>query len=158
MCKQSIDRIYHKHGKLSTNMCRNSRATRKLNNASTELEVWVGFFCALFRFTDLSYNNRSSLLNKTRACLSASFVEAGHTQRRCQQPVHDDVRVASDGRGEVCVERNVESVVPKVFLLLQCTATKVQGQLRTQTAQIIGFFFYMALSVLSYMSNVFRVD
>lgn len=91
-----------------------------------------------------------SLLQTTEAAFYifffASFV--GRTQRRRQQPVHDDVRVAPDGRCEVCVEGNVESVVLKMFPLQPRTGTEVQGQLRTQTAHIITASSFLSVMLM----------
>ncbi len=41
----------------------------------------------------------------------------------------DDVGVASDGRREVSVERNVEGVVFKVLFLLKVTSTEIHRHL-----------------------------
>lgn len=43
----------------------------------------------------------------------------------------DDVRVASDGRREVSVERNVEGVVFEELLVLQLTAAEVERHLES---------------------------
>lgn len=53
------------------------------------------------------------------------------TQRRSQQPVDDDVSVASDWRREVSVEGNIESVVFEELLILHLTAAEVQRHLES---------------------------
>lgn len=52
------------------------------------------------------------------------------TQRRSQQPVDNNVSVASDRGREVSVERNVECVVLKQLLILENTGTEVQRHLQ----------------------------
>lgn len=62
------------------------------------------------------------------------------TQGRSEQPMDHDVSVASDGRGEVSVKRNIEGVVLKKFFLVQSTSAEVEchlGHERKSTARIL---------------------
>lgn len=51
------------------------------------------------------------------------------TQSSSQEAVHYDVSKAADGRGEVCVEGNVESIMPELRLVLQHPRAEVQCHL-----------------------------
>lgn len=51
----------------------------------------------------------------------------------------DDVRVASDGRREVSVERNVEGVVFEEPLVLQLTAAEVERHLESTGRKQPGY-------------------
>ena len=51
------------------------------------------------------------------------------TQSSSQEAVHYDVSKAADGRGEVCVEGNVESIMPELLLVLQHPRAEVQCHL-----------------------------
>ena len=62
-------------------------------------------------------------------CPNQTFVERVRTQRGGQQPVDNEVSVASDRRCEVSVERNVEGVVLKEMLALKITCAEVQRHL-----------------------------
>lgn len=53
----------------------------------------------------------------------------GPTQGRSEQPMDHDVGVASDGRGEVRVQRNVEGVVLKKFFLAERSGAEVECHL-----------------------------
>lgn len=54
------------------------------------------------------------------------------TQSSSQEAVHYDVSEAADGRGEVCVEGNVESIVPELCLVLQHPRAEVQCHLEEE--------------------------
>lgn len=51
------------------------------------------------------------------------------TQSSSQEAVYYDVSEAADGRGEVCVEGNVESIMPELCLVLQHPRAEVQRHL-----------------------------
>lgn len=57
------------------------------------------------------------------------------TERRGEQPVHNDVCVATDGRSEVCVEGHVEGVVAEEGLVLQDAGAEVQSHLKSGEKQ-----------------------
>lgn len=65
----------------------------------------------------------------------------------------DDVSVASDGRREVSVERNIESVVFEELLLLHLTAAEVQRHLESARKKEPG---YRPLRML-YVENTYAV-
>lgn len=80
-----------------------------------------------------------SVCFRPESCLNVFIVEMVPTQGRSEQPVDHDVSVASDGGGEVSVERNVEGVVLKKFLLFNSTGAEVECHLeqkRSSDAQI----------------------
>ena len=64
----------------------------------------------------------------TQSCSTSS--RAAPTERGGEETVHDDVRVAADGRGEVCVEGHVQGVVAKEGLVLQDTSAEVESHLK----------------------------
>lgn len=84
-------------------------------------------------------SNRSVCFRR-ESCLNAFLVEMVPTQGRSEQPMDHDVSVASDGRGEVSVKRNIEGVVLKKFFLVQRTSAEVEchlGRERKSTARIL---------------------
>lgn len=66
--------------------------------------------------------------HSTQSCSASS--QAAPTERGGEETVHDDVRVAADGRGEVRVEGHVQGVVPKEGLVLQDTGAEVESHLK----------------------------
>lgn len=57
------------------------------------------------------------------------------TERGGEEPVHDDVGVAADGRGEVCVEGHVQGIVAKESLILQDTRAEVESHLEGSSSK-----------------------
>lgn len=54
---------------------------------------------------------------------------AAPTERGGEEPVHDDVCIAADGRGEVGVKGHVQGVVAKEGLVLQDASAEVESHL-----------------------------
>lgn len=64
----------------------------------------------------------------TQSCSASG--QAAPTERGGEETVHNDVRVAADGRGEVCVEGHIQGIVAKEGLVLQDTGAEVESHLK----------------------------